>query len=168
MCLNNINANISIFGKSDTEDKNDILEPINKINAVLENNKKFLKNIIFTINMTLLETKDSDRLEENVINQKGKLECILRLVKETNDGYLAMKLDEYILDFSDQTNFIIEKSRDMYFCNISRTINFGRIYLREGNDVGKFTVELLLKRIINEKYIDEDGVLQTLLNFEVI
>lgn len=165
MCISNINANINIFSSDET---GNVLSIVKQVKSIIEKDKKVLKNIAIMVNLTLLETKTENRTDQNVINSKGKLDCILRIVKENADSYSFIKLDEYTLDFSDESNFVIEESRGIKFYNIYRTLNIDSLYLMESQSNGIFTIELLLRRKVNDRYVDQDEVVQTLLNFEVV
>ena len=120
MCVFNINGNINAFRKNANDV--DFSEFVGKIEAERDNESISIKDIAIRVYLSMIQSYDEDRKKNNVINQNGKLNVRLRLVKNgDNNKLFYVNIDKFTIDLSDQ-NIVIENDGGIKFCNYTRTI----------------------------------------------
>lgn len=165
MCLSNVNAVINIWSAEDK--KINYGKPIQNI---ITDSTNTINNIAIVVEINVSESNDNDRTLYNVLNQNGVLECRLRMVKRIDDdNILELVLDQFNLNFGDNTDLKIEENRGRRFCNYRRIVFINSIVLPPDNKDGIFNVELIVNRVINEENIDANkgDIIQTSYNIGV-
>lgn len=169
MCVSNVNANIYLFKKMENTDDGLII-PIKSLSKRRDSiGNLSIGEFFVAINFNLIESnKESKNRIYNVINNKGRLDCLVRIIN-INEGEetISLKLDDFSLDFSNDS-LVIDSCNGVKFCNYTREIPVINIELPK-NVSNTFIIQLAVKRFINnDEIIDDKPVIQSIYKFKII
>lgn len=167
MCIPNINATISLFSNVNNIDNQGELEFCKPFDVIMSrtfnDGIKCIGGFFIVIDMTLLSTTSEERLKENVVVNKQKLNVLLRLTKTSKDPnkVLHLDLDEFTIDAATE---IIHNDACIPYIKYKKIkkIDVNAIQLSPQAEGSNYVLKILLQRPC-----DEDWQIQTLYNLKI-
>lgn len=167
MCVPNINATISLFSNVKNIDNQGELEfckPFDIImSRTINDGIRCIGGFYIVIDMTLLSTNNEERIKDNVVATKGKLNVLLRLTKTDRDlnRILHLDLDEFTIDAGTE---IIHENACIPYINYKKIkkIDANAIQLSPQAQGSNYVLKILVQRPC-----DSDWQLQTLFNLKI-
>ncbi len=167
MCVPNINATISLFSNVNNIENQGELEfcrPFDIImSRTINDGIKCIGGFYIVIDMTLLSTNASDKMEENVVVNKEKLNVLLRLTKTSKDQdkILNLDLDTFTIDAAVET---IHENACIPYIKYKKIkkIDVNAIQLSPQAQGSNYVLKILVQRPC-----DSDWQLQTLYNLKI-
>ena len=146
MGLPNINITISLF--KDIKDIKNIKSfsmPFDTIVAKTENNKKYIDDFFIVLNVNLLAANNYEKGKMNIVNQKGKLNILIRLAKVSNNikKQIFMDLGKLEIDLSDKSNVISHACVD--YLVYRAILSIPKITLSPVGGLGEYVIKALIK-----------------------
>ena len=160
MCLPNVNMTISLFKNvKDAENIKNFSMPFDTIVAKTENDKKYIDNFFIVLNVNLLASNNQTKKEENIVNQKGKMNILIRLAKVSSneDKQVFMNLGKLELDLSDKSNVISHACVD--YLTYRAILDIPKIVLSPIGGLGEYVIKALVKSSISS---DDVYIVQSL------
>lgn len=145
MCYLNINANLR-FIRGDKKEGEIIIDSYEIDNA----EKPELKNLIIKVDFCLMGSINQEHKARNIVNQNGKLECILRIKKKVGD------FNKIITNFDVDTKDYGIQSEEFLWINVSKSLALETFPLPEVYK-GEYYVDLVVKRVVNREDEDDEN-----------
>lgn len=167
MCVPNINATISLFANVNNIDNQGELEfckPFDIIvSRTINDGIRCIGGFYIVIDMTLLSTNTPERIPENVVANKQKLNVLLRLTKTSKDPdkILHLDLDEFTIDANTE---VIHSNACIPYIKYKKIkkIDANAIQLSPQAEGSNYVLKILVQRPC-----DQDWQLQTLYNLKI-
>ena len=129
--------------------------PFDTIVANKEGRKLYISDFYILLNFSLLGTNIEEHKEENLINNKGKLELLLRIsnvsLEENKRKY--SNITKLEVDLQDNQRYIISPiNAEVNFSTYRETFYITEITLDNEVGLGDYIIEILVKTTSNEKW----------------
>ncbi len=157
MCVQNVNATISLFReirRAEIQGAQEFICPFDIIISNSFNNNKYIGGFFIVVDITLLSTTNSDKKKTNVIYNKQKIDILIRMTKSSKDKekQLFLDIDEFIIDTSNEN--IIKKNACVDYINYKRIkkIDTNAIQLSPDAGTGDYIFKVLVKRPCDDNF----------------
>ena len=129
--------------------------PFDTIVSNKEGRKLYISDFYIVLNFSLLGTNIEEHKEENLINNKGKLELLLRIsnvsLEENKRKY--SNITKLEVDLQDNQRYIISPiNAEVNFSTYRETFYITEITLDNEVGLGDYIIEILVKTTSNEKW----------------
>ena len=147
MCMKYVNATVTCF-KSVTIDNNKIISfnaPFKSIKSTVNDNVLIVDNFALVTQIDFLGTSNSSHRPENPLEQKQKLDFIIRLTKcdQLEQKRIGKDLDIFSVDLDDMYKKNQVDLACFGFLNYTRITNVTQLDLAGG--IGKYVLKILIK-----------------------
>lgn len=167
MCVQNVNATISLFREvrqAEIQGAQEFVCPFDVILSNSINNKKHIGGFYIVTNITLLSTTNEKKKRTNVVYNKQKIDIIIRMTKSSTDKdkQLSLDIDEFTIDASDKD--IVKTNACVEYINYNKIKKIGTNAIQLSPDAG--TGDYILKVLV-KRPCDEDFQVQSIYNLRV-
>lgn len=146
MCLANINIITKLYKQVVTQDDITKYEmPFDTIVAKTIDDEMYIEDFYIVSDFNLLWTNNEEKAKDNVVNNKGKLQVLLRISRLSTDSEKQLNLDlhRYDIDLSDES-IVVSKACVPYIL-YEKILKVGKILLSPKAGLGNYVIKTLVR-----------------------
>lgn len=167
MCVQNVNATISLFTdvrRAEIQGAQEFIRPFDIIISNSFNNNKYIGGFFIVVDITLLSTTNTEKKKTNVIYNKQKIDILIRMTKSSKDKekQLSLDIDEFAIDASNENRIKTNACVDYINYKKIKKIDVNAIQLSPEAGTGDYIFKVLVKRPC-----DDDFQVQSIYNLRV-
>lgn len=167
MCVQNVNATVSLFSdirNVDIQGAQEFIRPFDIIVSKNVNGNTYIGGFYIVIDITLLSTTNEGKKDTNVVYNSEKMDVLIRLTKpsKNEEKILSLDIDEFVIDASNES--IVKKNACVPYINFKKIkkINTNAIQLSPKAGTGDYVLKVLVKR-----FCDQDWNVQSIYNLRI-
>ena len=153
MCMKNINATLNLFANYRTDgDATSFSVPFDTIKCNISENIPYISNFHIVSNFCLMGTTQEECKEENVVEKRGKLYCLVRLTKLSTDPDKRYSWDvkEFVINTDD--NDLRFEGACVPCVNFRSTISIRSVKLISDDYLGDYALKILVREREDDKW----------------
>ena len=151
MCMKSVNATIDLFASVKTGDCEVFSMPFDTIRCIIEENILYISDFYIVSNFNLMGTTDAQRKVQNIVENLGNLQCLIRLTKISGDPKkrLSWDIDRFDIDCSNKENRFEEAC--VACVNFKKITKVNRIVLSD-EYIGQYALKVLVRCSDEDKW----------------
>lgn len=157
MCVQNVNATISLFTEvrnADIQGAQEFVRPFDIIISKNINNNQYIGGFYIVTDIVLLSTTNEEKKKDNVVYNGQELNVIIRLTKshKDKDKRLSLDIDDFVIDASNDS--IIKRNACVDYISYKKIkkIDANAIQLSPDAGTGDYIFKVLVKRPCDTEY----------------
>ena len=146
MCLANVNVITKLYKQVITQDDVTKFEmPFDTIVAKTIDEEIYIENFYIVTNFNLLWTNNEEKAKNNVVNNKGNLQVLLRIsrLSKDNEKQLNLDLHKYNIDLSDENVVVCHAC--VPYIQYEKILKVGKIPLSPQAGLGNYVIKTLVR-----------------------